>query len=159
MCDQKSGVQKYWCSVASWLNDHSKIDITLYFPKASCFKFEIRLILFNSLSVWNTAIREQINLLSSSLYFTKHLSLITCEMLGLQIRKSYKIRTSYHDIIQIIETFEVIKWILLPRTGQMNSFSYPLGEKKSCATREKHSFYLCCCYPCFARASNFTLAK
>ena len=43
--------------------------------------------------------------------------------------------------------------------GEKNSFSDPLVEKKSCATREKHLFYSCRCYPRFARASNFTLPK
>ena len=52
-----------------------------------------------------------------------------------------------------------IKWTLLPRAGQTNPLSDPIVEKKSCATREKHLFYSCGCYPRFARASNFTLAK
>ena len=52
-----------------------------------------------------------------------------------------------------------IKWTLLPCAGQTNPLSDPLVEKKSCATREKYLFYSCGCYPRFARASNFTLAK
>ena len=52
-----------------------------------------------------------------------------------------------------------MKWTLLPRAGQTNPLSDPLVEKKSCATREKHLFYSCGCYPRFARASSFTLAK
>ena len=52
-----------------------------------------------------------------------------------------------------------IKWTLLPRAGQINPLSDPIVEKKLCATREKHLFYSCGCYPRFARASNFTLAK
>ena len=35
----------------------------------------------------------------------------------------------------------------------------PQVEKKSCATREKNLFYSSDCYPRFARASNFALAK
>ena len=35
----------------------------------------------------------------------------------------------------------------------------PPSRKKTCATREKHLFYSCGCYPRSARASNFMLAK
>ena len=52
-----------------------------------------------------------------------------------------------------------IEWTLLPRARQTTPLSDPLVEKKSCATREKHLFYSCGCYPRFARASNFTLTK
>ena len=46
-----------------------------------------------------------------------------------------------------------------PPVGLTNQFLDLQVEKNSYASCEKHLFYSCDCCPCFARASNFKLAK
>ena len=66
--------------------------------------------------------------------------------------------TIFPCCIRFLFHLAVKKWIFL-LAGQKMNFFYPQMQKRLYGTLGKHLFYSYDCYPRFASASNFTLAK